>query len=93
LFEPGGDSLTPTSPAASAIIFWPALPPAGIPATPPAAPGAMAPWSIEANWPCESPVVAALAGAGGVAVAVDAIGGASAALISEMRAMTVCRLT
>jgi hypothetical protein len=57
--------------------------------TPPAAPGAIAPWSIDANWPCEVAEPVPAAGAGGVATAVAAGGGASAALISEMRAMTV----
>ena len=88
LFDPGGDSLTPTSAAAIATIFWPTDPFAGTAAAPPTAPGAIAPWSIDANCDCVPDAVPpALAGAGGVVVV--AIGGASAELISEMRARTV----
>jgi hypothetical protein len=91
LFDPGGDSLTPISPCAIATIFCPTPPaPAGMmPAGAPTVPGVIAPWSIDANCDCVPAVpVPVPSGAGGVAVAVGATGGARAALISPMRAMT-----
>src|SRR5215217_1331482 len=96
LLEPGGDSATPTSRAAIATIFWPALPFAGtaaVPATPvaPAAVGLIAPWSIDAKSP-DPPAVVPVAGAAGVVLGA-ATGGANAAFSSLMRAMTVWRLT
>jgi hypothetical protein len=94
LFDPGGDSATPTSRAAMATIFAPTLPLAGTapaPATP-VAPGAMAPCSIEANW-FEPPAAPPDAGAAGVVGAGAATGGDNAAFSSLMRAMTVWRLT
>src|SRR5829696_7391628 len=95
LLEPGGDSLTPTSRAAIATIFDPTLPLPAIgaaPAAAPVAPGAMAPWSIEANW-FEPPAAVPDAGGAGVVGAGAATGGANAAFSSLMRAMTVWRLT
>ena len=83
------------APRAAAMIFWPTLPPVGIvvapaPAVavvPPAAPGAIAPWSIDANWD-DDPPGPLEAGAAGVVGVVAATGGASIVLSSEMRATT-----
>src|SRR3954451_19611634 len=97
LLDPGGESDTPTSRDAIATILAPTLPPAGtaaVPATPvaPVAPGALAPWSIDEK-SLEPPAGVLVAGGAGVVAVVAAMGGASAELISLMRAMTVGRDT